>query len=114
MLRVASFLRRCNALREWLMQTYFVVAIVGLAAGYMLLRLLRRLGVVKGAAGCGCGCESCGPVNRPGGDFGTASESDAHPHALAGRCSGCASGRNCCGEHPDTLRLSTGSGVKGQ
>ncbi len=77
------------------MQTFIVAAIVVLAAGYIVLCLLRRFGVVEGASGCGCGCDGCGPVKLSG--SGSDENSKAKPLTLRKEspCCGCSSGRGC-------------------
>ena len=84
------------------MQTYIVLGLVALAAGYVIYMLLRRFGLLGAPLGCGCGCESgcasSGPVNQVERELSVSGQRQSPPQAVEARqgCHGCVSTGGCC------------------
>lgn len=76
------------------MQTYIVIGLIIAAAAYVAYNLLRRLGFLGAAAGCGCGCDGCPSLPSRGKQGGP--ELKARPMSeQSGPCCGCAAADAC-------------------
>ena len=83
------------------MQTYIVLVLVGLAAGYVAYVLLRRLGLLGAPLGCACcgegGCASSGRATETERETPVSQQPPAAPSGTCQGCCGCASSTGGCG-----------------
>ncbi len=78
------------------MQTYIVMGLLALAAGYAGYVFLRRLGFWGAAPGCGCGCEGC--PSRPAREKGGLRPDKPQGVTNSGSCGACAAAGGAAGQ----------------